>query len=84
MIGKLQRVEASKELIERVAKDEFSANRKGDWEVQNDYTKQTYRDIALEIIEDFNYTVDIFGRINMFCTVNEPGCWDVEEYYEED
>ena len=83
MIGKLQKVEASKELIEMVAVDEFSAYRKGDWETQNEHIKKTYRDIAREIIEDFNYTVDVFDRVNMYCTVREPGTWDVEEYYKE-
>ena len=83
MIGKLQKVEASKELIEMVAKDEFSAYNKCDWESQDKYTKETYRDIAMEIIEDFNYAVDVFERVNMYCTVREPGTWDVEEYYKE-
>ena len=83
MIGKIQKVEASKELIEMVAKDEFSAYMELDWEIQNEYVKKTYHNIAREIIEDFNYTVDVFDRINMYCTVREPGCWDVEEYYKE-
>lgn len=83
MIGKLQKIEATKELIERIAKDEFSSYAKGDWEKQNKYMKQTYRGIAAEIVEDFNYTVAVFDRINMSCTVEECGYWDVEEFYKE-
>lgn len=83
MIGKLQRIEATEELIETVAKNEFSAYIRLDWEVQNKYVKKTYRNIAREIIEDFNYAVDTFDKLGVLCTVKEHGSWDVEEYYKE-
>ena len=84
MMGTLQKIDITEELVLKVAKKQFSSCNAGELQDQNNYVIGMWLNGACDILDDFNTLIEIFSKIHFKCGVNNHGCgWDVEEYYKE-
>lgn len=84
MIGTLQKIDVTEELVWKVAKAAYGSSSYGGLCDQNEHVKGIWHDDVITDLNTFNKLVGILKECKIECRVENSGRWhDVDEFYKE-